>query len=236
MSFPCEVVCGTEETDLSFFLGSEGRLRQVLQGVGFIVDNTLVTSAHLICKLVHSVHSGQYRWQYRFYKVFLMGFKKPLTPLAIDTATNLAVMALPEGVCVDRLVDMKFSESVRIGDPVFIIGHGNSGSYSFRLGNIQFLNRRYTKSLYHIPRPQNLPTDFTLLETNLVTGSGFSGGPVFNMMGEVIGVHVATFQFLGFESLEVPAKFVKDLLARVEGKGSKKIFVHDEDEAEELWC
>lgn len=91
------------------------------------------------------------------------------------------------------------------------IGHPDSGSYSTRFSEIQYIYRLPSPCL--IPPNEDLfPPGFTLTKIGLITAVGFSGGPVINLNREVIGVHMASFRVVGFESYEVPNSYVVVLM------------------------
>lgn len=90
------------------------------------------------------------------------------------------------------------------------IGHPDSGSYSTHFSEIQYIDRLPSPCLIP-PNEDRFPPSFTLTKIGLITAVGFFGGPVINLNREVIGVHMASFRVVGFESYEVPNSYVLEL-------------------------
>jgi serine protease Do len=97
-------------------------------------------------------------------------------------ASSLADIALLKVNAAKPLPTVKFGDSrkVRIGDPVFAIGNplGLGGSVS--AGIVSQLNRNIMLSPYD---------DY--IQTDAAINHGNSGGPLFNLSGEVIGINTA---------------------------------------------
>jgi S1-C subfamily serine protease len=89
----------------------------------------------------------------------------------------LQLQRVPAGARVARLAD---SDRVRVGDPVFIVGAPYGLSHSMSAG---WISARWpANSVYRaMPLAEFLQTDATI-------NTGNSGGPMFDMAGEVIGV------------------------------------------------
>jgi serine protease Do len=89
----------------------------------------------------------------------------------------LQVSVVPRGATVSKLTD---SDSVSIGDPVFIVGAPYGLSYSLSDG---IISARWA--------PDTATKDFPLAEffqTTATINTGNSGGPMFNRAGELIGI------------------------------------------------
>ncbi len=105
----------------------------------------------------------------------------PATVAGRDTAADLAVLKVDAG---HRLAAVHFGDSgkLRVGDWVMAIGNpfGLPGSTS--AGIVSALNRDIHSGAYD---------DF--IQTDAAINRGNSGGPLFNMQGEVIGVDSAIY-------------------------------------------
>src|SRR6185436_14134592 len=89
----------------------------------------------------------------------------------------LKLQRVPQGAKVAMLAD---SDAVRVGDPVMIIGAPYGLSHSMSAG---WISARWpANSVYHaMPLAE-------FLQTNATINTGNSGGPMFNMAGQVIGI------------------------------------------------
>jgi S1-C subfamily serine protease len=105
----------------------------------------------------------------------------------------LQLESVPEQVSVAKLGD---SEKVQVGDEVFVVGAPYGLSHTLTVGHISA--RR---------QPNTVSGGFETAEffqTDAAINQGNSGGPLFNMSGEVIGIasHILTtsggFEGLGF--------------------------------------
>jgi S1-C subfamily serine protease len=97
-----------------------------------------------------------------------------------EPAADLSLIQLervPKGAKVARLAN---SDSVRVGDQVLVVGAPYGLSYSLSVG---YLSARWPpNSVYRaFPLAEFLQTDATI-------NTGNSGGPMFNMAGDVIGI------------------------------------------------
>lgn len=100
--------------------------------------------------------------------------------LSSEPAADISLLKLdrvPNGAKVARLGN---SDMVEVGDPVVIVGAPYGLSHSMSAG---WISARWpAKSVYRaMPLADFLQTDATI-------NTGNSGGPMFNMMGEVIGI------------------------------------------------
>ena len=105
------------------------------------------------------------------------------TLINYDENNDVAVLKIEaEGLNPVVLGD---SEKMNVGDPVIAIGNPlGQLTFSLTSGAISALNREITVS-------SNL--DMTLIQTDCAINSGNSGGPLFNLYGEVIGITNAKY-------------------------------------------
>ena len=105
--------------------------------------------------------------------------KLKATVIGSDKKTDIAVL---EVTPTEKLAEVKFgnSDEMRVGDWVVAIGNpfGLSGSVS--VGIISAFNRELNSGPYD-----------NFIQTDAAINTGNSGGPLFNVYGEVIGINTA---------------------------------------------
>lgn len=167
-----------EEFFKEFFERNQGsgRPRKVNSlGSGFVIDKTgiVVTNNHVITDADEIIVN------------FNDGSKLEAEVVGRDTKTDLAVLQ----VKADRdlpYVDFGDSETLRIGDWVLAIGNPFGLGGSVTVGIISAKQRDINAGPYD---------DF--LQTDASINKGNSGGPLFNMEGDVVGVNTAIFSPTG---------------------------------------
>jgi S1-C subfamily serine protease len=137
---------------------------------------------------------------------FLNGHVSPARVVGSEPA-DLALLQLdsvPEGMAVATLGD---SDAVEVGDQVFIVGAPYGIGHTLTVGHI---------SARH--KPNTVYSGMALaefLQTDAAINQGNSGGPMFNLRGEIIGIvsHIISksggFEGLGFV---VTSKIARRLL------------------------
>ncbi|MBX3532064.1 MAG: DegQ family serine endoprotease [Rhizobiaceae bacterium] len=140
-------------------------------GSGFVIDaeqGIIVTNNHVIAD-ADEIEVN-----------FSDGSKLPAELVGKDTKTDLAVLKVNPGT--KKLTQVAFGDSdkMRIGDWVMAIGNpfGLGGSVS--VGIVSARDRDINSGPYD---------DF--IQTDAAINRGNSGGPLFNMYGEVIGINTA---------------------------------------------
>lgn len=144
------------------------RRRSMALGSGFITDESgyIVTNHHVIegaSKISVRLHDE------REFTAELVG---------ADPKTDIALLRIRAGEPLPA-VTFGDSESVRVGDPVLVIGNPHGFGFSVSAGIISARNRSLNGTY----------DDF--LQTDAAINVGNSGGPLFNQDGEVIGVNTA---------------------------------------------
>src|SRR6476660_414645 len=96
-----------------------------------------------------------------------------------DVQSDVALLQLkemPKGVMPARLGD---SDKVEVGDQVFVIGAPYGISQTLSVGHLSGRHRLNTN---------NQSTSVEFLQTDAAINTGNSGGPMFDMQGNVIGI------------------------------------------------
>ena len=100
--------------------------------------------------------------------------------IASEPAADLSMIQLervPNGAQVAKLAN---SDSVRVGDQVLVVGAPYGLSYSLSVG---YISARWAPNTVYRSMPL---AEF--FQTDAVINTGNSGGPIFNMAGQVIGI------------------------------------------------
>jgi len=144
------------------------RFGEIGSGVLVSADGKVMTAAHV----VHSVDEITVE--------FIGGEAVKARVVASEPAADLSLLQLdrvPAGVKVARLAD---SSSVRVGDQVMVVGAPYGLAYSLSVG---YISARWP--------PNSVYPAFPLAEffqTDASINTGNSGGPLFSMTGEVVGI------------------------------------------------
>jgi serine protease Do len=164
---PAVVVIRAKGRDVE---GADGltRFNEIGSGVLISADGKIMTAAHV----VHSMDEINVE--------FLGGETIPARVISSEPAADLSLLQLrrvPANVRVAALAD---SDKVRVGDQVVIVGAPYGLGHSMSAG---WISARWpANSVYRaMPLAEFLQTDATI-------NTGNSGGPMFNMAGEVIGI------------------------------------------------
>lgn len=153
-------------------------------GVLISADGKIMTAAHV----VQTADEIKVRFQH--------GEVSTASVLASDPAADVALLQLarvPPGVAAARLGN---SDETEVGDEVFVVGAPLGMSHSLTVGHISA--RRKPNTMFgDLSRAEFFQTDAAINQGN-------SGGPMFNMAGEVVGIvsHIMSksggFEGLGF--------------------------------------
>jgi len=170
------------------------------QGSGFIIDAAgyIVTNNHVVdnaTKIVVTTHDGR---------------KLDATLVGHDPKTDLALIK----VNASGLPHVAFgnSDASRVGDWVLAIGNPFGLGGTATAGIISARGRDIQSGPYDDYLQIDAPINF-----------GNSGGPVFNVTGEVVGVNTAIFSPNGGNigiGFAIPANQAKNVLAQLRSNGS----------------
>ncbi len=150
--------------------GPDKRIREGGRGSGFLIsaDGIIMTAAHV----VQMAEEVAVKWANGEVSKATIVSSNPNADVAIIRAETV-----PDSLEPLTLAD---SDLVRVGDQIFIIGAPLNYDHSLTVGHISA--RRTPKDLFGGIEPVEL------LQTDAAINEGNSGGPMFNMDGEVIGV------------------------------------------------
>jgi len=180
----------------------DGRVSKSL-GSGFVIDKEghIVTNNHVIedADLIEVTFSNG-----DTYEAELIGR---------DPATDIAVLKLDTGKDMP-FVSFGDSDAAEVGEWVIAIGNPFGYSGSVAAGIISARNRDISHGSYD---------DF--IQTDVAINRGNSGGPLFNMQGDVIGVNTAILSPTGYSvgiSFSVPAELADSVVEQLIAYGETR--------------
>ena len=163
---PSVVVIKAKGHDVS----ASGQVRFLETGSGVLIsaDGKVMTAAHV----VHSMDEISVE--------FLGGETVSAKVVASEPQADLSLLQLERVPAGARVARMANSDTVRVGDPVIIVGAPYGLSYSLSAG---LISARWAPNTVYktMPLAEFFQTDATI-------NTGNSGGPMFNGAGEVIGI------------------------------------------------
>ncbi len=184
--------------------GQQNRPRRVTSlGSGFVIDKAglIVTNNHVIAEADEvSV-------------TFPNGDKLPAKILGKDPKTDLALLKVESETPLPA-VPWGSSDTARVGDWVVAIGNPFGLGGSVTAGIISARGRDINAGPYD---------DF--IQTDASINRGNSGGPLFNMDGEVIGINTAIFSPTGGSvgiGFAIPATLAQNVIAQLAEFGRTK--------------
>ncbi len=162
------------------FFGRYSVQTVVSTGSGFFVteDGYVVTNYHVIegaNAITVSTYDGS------TYEATVRGYEE---------ANDIAVLKIEGSFQVSPIGS---SAALSVGDDILVIGNplGNL-SYTFTDGVVSYLNRMITG---------DTGTTIHMFQTNAAINEGNSGGPVYNMQGEIVGIASAKYASSSIEGL-----------------------------------
>src|SRR6202012_5935461 len=165
-------------------------------GSGFVIDPSglIVTNYHVVANA------------FEITIVFFDGTRLPASTWRASRLADLAILKVEAG---HPLLAAQWgnSDTLQVGDQVFAAGNPFGVGLSLSSGIVSALNRDLKNSPYD-----------SLIQTDAPINHGNSGGPLFNMQGEVIGVDSTILSpsagsvGLGFAIPASSAHFVLDQL------------------------
>ncbi len=176
-------------------------------GSGFILteDGYILTNEHVI-EDANSITVAMYD-----------GTKYPATLIGYDVSNDIAVLKIDaKGLSP---VTLGNSDALEVGDEVIAIGNPlGELTFSLTKGIVSALNRAVTLS-------SNVTMN--LIQTDAAINSGNSGGALFNMYGEVVGITNAKYSSSGYSGeasidnigFAIPINSVREIVTSIIEKG-----------------
>ncbi len=176
-------------------------------GSGFILteDGYILTNQHVIDK-ANTITVAMYD-----------GTKYPATLIGYDASNDIAVLKIDaKGLSPVTLGD---SDALKVGDEVVAIGNPlGELTFSLTKGNVSALDRAVTLSS---------SVTMKLIQTDAAINSGNSGGALFNMYGEVVGITNAKYSSSGYSGeasidnigFAIPINSVREIVSSIIEKG-----------------
>jgi serine protease Do len=181
--------------------GDPKRQRKVSSlGSGFVVDASgiVITNNHVIADADEIIVN------------FNDGSKLKAELIGRDEKIDLAVLRVKPKAPL-KAVNFGDSDKTRVGEWVIAIGNPFGLGGSVTVGVVSARNRNIESSLYD---------DF--IQTDAAINRGNSGGPLFNLQGEVIGINTAIFSQTGGSigiGFAIPANTVAPLIKQLRETG-----------------
>ncbi len=174
----------------------EGFSQQGSLGSGFVIsaDGLIVTNNHVIAG-ADEINA-----------IFSDGRTLRATLIGTDEATDVAVLKVEQD---EPLPFVKFADSdaAEVGDWVMAIGNPFGFGGSVSVGIVSARNRDIKSGNYD-----------EYIQTDAAINSGNSGGPLFNLNGEVLGVNTAIISPTGGSvglGFSIPSNLVKQISAQL---------------------
>jgi serine protease Do len=149
---------------------SSGQTRYTETGSGVLVSNDgqVMTASHV----VHALDEITVE--------FLGGETVTAKVIASEPAADLSLLKLDRVPPGSRVVAMADSNTVQVGDQVVVVGAPYGLSHSLSVG---YISARWAPNTVYKTMPL---AEF--FQTDAVINTGNSGGPMFSMKGEVVGI------------------------------------------------
>ena len=193
---PAVVEIHTKETDLPPVpTGQPVSVAGLGSGVLISPDGKILTAAHVV-QTADAIEVE-----------FLTGEKLSARVLSSEPSADVALLQLDKAPRAPFVAKIGDSDAVEIGAPVFVVGAPLGASHTLTVGYIS-ARRRPNATFSGMTRAEFFQTDASINQGN-------SGGPMFNMQGEVVGIvsyilsHSGGSEGLGFA---VTSKVARQLL------------------------
>ncbi|NLH01105.1 MAG: PDZ domain-containing protein, partial [Clostridiales bacterium] len=184
--------------------------KSAVSGSGFIVtsDGYIVTNYHVIQKA--------YQEGYKVSVMLYNGDKYTAKIVGVEDSSDVAVLKIDAtGLSAATLGN---SDNLQVGETVYAIGNPlGELSFSMTSGMVSALDREITT--------QDETTGQTItnnmFQIDAAVNEGNSGGPVYNVKGEVIGIVTAKYSSTGVEGLgfAIPINDVADIVNQLITQG-----------------
>ncbi len=145
------------------------------EGSGFVYDTSgrIVTNNHVIANAL----SGGIT------VTFLNGTTVSATLLGTDPYSDVAVIQVSAPAALLKPLKVGVSSALVVGDPVYALGNPFELTDTMTQGIISAVGRELDEGIGYVI--------VDVLQTDAAVNPGNSGGPLFNSMGEVVGINTA---------------------------------------------
>ncbi|MBB4185570.1 Do family serine endopeptidase [Sinorhizobium terangae] len=185
--------------------GGEGNRPRTVNslGSGFVIDSTgfIVTNNHVI-QDADDIEIN-----------FSDGSKLKAKLVGMDTKTDLAVLKVEPKKPL-KAVSFGDSRKIRIGDWVMVVGNPFGLGVSVSVGVVSARGRNINAGPYD-----------SFIQTDAAINRGNSGGPLFNMRGEVIGINTAILSQTGMSvgiGFAVPTELAMNVVNQLKEFGETR--------------
>ncbi len=188
--------------------------------VGGLGSGVLVTEDGYILTAAHVVNDAA-----EIMVEFIDGQEIPARIESLANQADVALIKLQKLPANLNVAKIGESDSVKVGDPVFVIGAPMGLSYSLTSGIIS--------ARHNMHKMTNSFVEAEFFQTDASINTGNSGGPVFNMQGEVVAIASSILSRSGgFEGIGFAAttEIARTLLAKKQSYwwGITPIYLDDE--------
>ncbi len=177
------------------------------QGSGFMItpDGYCITNYHVI--------SGETRIKVTVFRRTKTGYEqknyKKVKIIALNPFVDLALLKIDGEGDTFKYTYLGRTDELEAGQEVFAIGNPLGLTRTVSQGIVSTKNRNFQGRLY--------------IQTTADVNPGNSGGPLFNLKGEVIGVTSMGYIYLGGLNFAIPVDVVKRFVM------NRDAFAYDED-------
>ena len=186
---------------ITSYLDAEGQSL----GSGVVYKHDSLTNAYYVITNHHVVETGN-----NFKVVFCDGSSVTATLLGFDADVDIAVLTF-DGSDLDRSIQVSpLGNSSALQPGTIVIAAGNPEGYDFygsiTMGVLSGVDRKLDD------------TQMRYLQHDASINSGNSGGPLYNLDGEVIGINVSKYASTDIEGMgfAIPIDIVKTVVAVIE--------------------
>ena len=165
---PSVAVIRAKGTEISSQTGGIGSYKETGSGVLISADGRVMTAAHV----VHAMDEIAVE--------FLGSAPVPARVVSSEPGADLALLQLDSVPAGARVAVMANSSKVEVGDQVIVVGAPYGLSYSLTVG---YISARHAPNTIYGAFPM---AEFFQTDASINTGN--SGGPIFNMAGEAVGI------------------------------------------------
>lgn len=172
-------------------------------GTGFLVSQNgyVITNAHVVCSLEGSSENLSFKLNELVLGCTLERFNDDLDVVNVDVNLDLAILKYVEENVKYEAVEFCKSPATT-GETVYAMGNSKGDGLSITKGIVSDNNRLFGKNTY--------------IMTDAPVNSGNSGGPLFNELGEVVGVITSMKKDALLMNYAIPANKVLEFIRKTE--------------------